>query len=314
MTIIPIYNAQGIQINELSINDEIQYLNGRVQKGTKCYYKGIGIPYRYHTMTEFDDLNYEVIQQTDIFYLGYEVVKKCFKGKTGIFQERYQPFFPDFIGTCSVKEGTIVLNSTIFEKSSVEVLDYVLYDEENVQSYYMLDYKCGRQAYLTNNGNPVKLRELLDYMIQNNWNFLWDKGAISDVSLEGLVSDVADLFISNDLSHKIGTVYCILHSLMKLNFDKYLEFLQVNNLIHHDSRSLIFNAVEILHLNGVDVSELFAYDTINKNYKNIVMNYLIVGKNCAYCACDLYKNNGEKIKDQYVEMIEKQMSNIALVG
>jgi hypothetical protein len=311
MTIFPIYDSLGVQINELSIDDDIQHINGRVSKGNKCYYKGVGVPYRYHTMLEFDD-QYDVIQKTDIFYLGYQVVKKCFEGKTGIFQERFQPFFPDFIGTCSVKEGTIVLNSTIFERSSVEVLDYVLYDTENVQSYYMLDYKCGRQSYLTNDGNPVKLRELLDYMIQNNWNFLWDKGAISDVSPEGLVSDVADLFISNELSHRIGTVYCILHSLMKLNPEKYMEFLQANNLMHYDSRSLIFNAVEILHLNGVDVSELFAYDTINKNYKNIVMNYLIVGKNCAYCACDLYKNNGEKIKDQYVEMIEKQMSNMPL--
>lgn len=314
MTIVPIYNAQGVQVNELSIDDEIQYVNGRVQRGKNCYYKGIGIPYRYHTMLEFDDLRYKILQKTDIFYLGYQVIKKCFENKTGIFQEKYQPFFSDFIGTCGVKEGTIVLNSTIFEKSSVEVLDYVLYDEENIQSYYMLDYKCGRQSYLTDNGNPVKLRELLDYMIQNNWNFLWDKGAISDVSSEGLVSDVADLFISNELSHKIGTVYCILHSLMKLNFEKYNEFLQVNNLSHYDSRSLIFNAIEILHCNGVDVSEFFQYGTINQNYKHTVMNYLIVGKNCAYCACDLYKDNGEKVKDQYVEMIENQMSNIALVG
>jgi hypothetical protein len=312
MTIFPIYDSLGVQINELSIDDDIQHINGRVSKGNKCYYKGVGVPYRYHTMLEFDDLRYEVLEKTDIFYLGYQVSKKCFKGKTGIFQERYQPFFPDFIGTCSVKEGTIVLNSTIFEKSSVEVLDYVLYDEENVQSYYMLDYTCGRQSYLTNDGNPVKLRELLDYMIQNNWNFLWDKGAINDVSPNGTVSDVADLFISDTLSHKIGTVYCILHSLMRLNPEKYMEFLQVNDLKHFDKRSLVFNAVNLLHMNGVNVDELFEYENINQNYKNIVLNYLVVGKNCAYCACDLYKNNGEKVKDQYVEMVENQMSNMPL--
>lgn len=314
MTIVPIYNSQGVQISELQIDDEIQYLNGRVQKGNKGYYKGIGIPYRCHAMVEYNDLEYEVLEKTDIFYLGYTVIKNCFRGKTGIFQERFQPFFPDFIGSCSVKEGTIVLNSTIFGRSSVEVLDYVLYDETNAQSYYILDYKCGRQSYLSNNGNPHKLRALLDYMIQSDWNFLWDKTAINDVSSEGLVSDMADLFISNDLSHKIGTVYCILYSLMKLNPNKYTEFLKVNNLRHSDPRSLIFNTVEILHLNDVNVKELFAYNTLDKIYKNIILNYLVVGKNCAYCACDLYKHNGEKIKEQYVKMIEKELSNIALVG
>jgi hypothetical protein len=313
MTIVPIYDAQGIQVNQLNVDDDIQYVNGRVQRGKKCYYKGIGIPYRYHTMLEFDD-QYDVLEKTDIFYLGYQVSKKCFKDKTGIFQEKYQPFFSDFIGTCGVKEGTIVLNSTIFEFSSVDVLDYVLYDEENVQSYYMLDYNCGRLSYLKNDGEPSRLRDLLDYMIQNNWNFLWDKGAISDVSPNGTVSDVADLFISDTLSHKLGTVYSILHSLMKLNPDKYMEFLQVNDLKHFDQRSLVFNSIELLWRNGIDVSEFFKYNKMNQNYKHIVLNYLIVGKNCAYCACDLYKDNGEKVKDQYVEMVEKQMSNIALVG
>jgi len=312
MTIVPIYDSLGVKINELSIDDDIQHVNGRVSKGNKCYYKGVGVPYRYHTMLEFDDLRYEILEKTDIFYLGYQVAKKCFKGKTGIFQEEYQPFFPDFIGTCGVKEGTIVLNSTIFEFSSVDVLDYVLYDEENVQSYYMLDYKCGRYTYLTDGGEPSKLRDLLDYMIRNDWNFLWDKGAISDVSKYGLVSDVADLFISRELSHKLGTVYSILYSLMRLNPEKYMEFLQVNGLKHFDQRSLVFNSIDLLWKNGVDVTEFFKYESMNQNYKHIVLNYLVVGKNCAYCACDLYKNNGEKIKDQYVEMVEKQMSNMPL--
>jgi hypothetical protein len=311
MTVVPIYNSLGEQINELKIEDDIEYLNGRVSKGSSCYYKGVGIPYAGHTALEFDKSQYEALGKTDIFYLGHMVNKHCFVGKTGIFQERYQPFFPDFIGTCGVKEGTIVINSIAFEKSSVEVLDCVMYDEENVQAYYMLDYKCGRQSYLTNDGNPVKLRELLDYMIQNDWNFLWDKGAINDVSPNGEVSDVADLFKSDTLSHKIGTVYSILYNLMQLSPEKYMEFLRVNNLKHSDQRSVVFNSIELLYQNSVDISPFYMYDTNNKNYKHTVMNYLIVGKNCAYCACDLYKDNGEKVKDQYVEMVEEQMSNFS---
>ena len=305
---VPIYNSSGIRINEFTINDDVDFVTGRVQKGKNCYYKGIGVPYRSHSVLTISDENeYEFIEKCDIFYVGFNVIKTSYKNKIGIFQEKYQPFFSDFIGTCGVKEGTILLNSMSFEKSSVEVLDCVNYDKENDQYYYMLNYSCNRKSYLSYEENPKKLRELLDYMIVNDWNFLWDKAAINDISVEGTVTDVADLFISDLLSHKLGTVYSLLHSLMRLNPEKYLRFLHENNLEHQDDRSLVFNAIELLHLNNVDVSEIFKYDTINQVYKNAVMNYIIIGKNCAYCACDLYKDQGEEIKEKYIDLIGKQL-------
>lgn len=310
---ITIYNSSGVDVNEILIKDDLEYIpDTRVYKGKNCYYKGIGVPYFFHAILNVNDEEYENIGKHPVFYSGYYVVKKCFKNKTGIFQERFQPFFSDFIGTCGVKEGTVVLNSMSFEKSSVEILDCINYDKENDQYYYLMNYNCDRKSYLTDEEDPKKLRELLDYMIVNDWNFLWDKAAIKDISDKGTVSDVADLFVSNTLSHKIGTVYSVLYSLAKKDSGKYFKFLNVNNLQHIDDRSFVFNAVELLRLNNIDVSELFKYDTTNQVYKNIVMNYLVTGKNCAYCACDLYKDQGEEIKDQYVELIKNQFASIVI--
>jgi hypothetical protein len=311
MTIVPIYDKLGKKIDQLSIDDTIEYVDGRVQKGSTCYYKGIGVSYESHHSFDVGP-EYEVLAENDIFYVGHNVIKKCFVGKSGIFQEKFQPFFSDFIGTCGVKEGTLVLNSTIFEKSSADVIDCICIDKENQQFYYLLDYKCNRESYLKYNGDPVKLRELIDYMLKNNWNFLWDKNSIGDISKQGLVTDCADLFISDSLSHKIGTVYSVLCSLMQNDVQKYNDFLKICGLAHYDQRSLVFNSVKLLQMNGIDITEFIKYEDLNHTYKYIVLNYLASGKNCAYCACDLYRDNGEKVKEQYLKNIEDQLSNIVM--
>jgi len=306
MTNITIYNNLGIKIDQLTISDKITYIDGRVSKGKNCYYKGVGIPYQYHNLMEFDN-QYDVIEKSEVFYVGYKVIKKCFVNKTGIFQERYQHFFPDFIGACGIKEGPIVLNSTIFEKSSVDILDYVEFDRENKQSYYTLNYKCNREEYLKY-GNPLKLRELIDYTIVNDWNFLWDKTSIRDISKNGLVTDVADLFISKDLNHKLGSVYSIIYSLGKLNFGKYKEFLDHNDMIHIDDRSYVFNSMKLLTLNGVDVNIMLPHKDVTRAYQNIVLNYIVNGKNCAYCACDMFAPYGDKVKKQFIENVSRSFN------
>ena len=46
MVDVPIYNKQGEQVDTFHIDDDtLEYVNGRVNKGSKCYYKGSG----YHT-------------------------------------------------------------------------------------------------------------------------------------------------------------------------------------------------------------------------------------------------------------------------
>ena len=91
MTDVFVYDKNGIHINTITINDTLVYVNGRVSKGDKNYYKGAGITYIHHYSIEpclSDD--YEIVAKSDIFYLGNVVEKKSFKNKSGIFQEQYQ--------------------------------------------------------------------------------------------------------------------------------------------------------------------------------------------------------------------------------
>ena len=151
-TIIPIYNLDGNIVNELVIKEKITHVGSRVSRGKDAYYKGTGVPYMQHYTKSLDGLNlkndYEVLGHTDVFYLGYAVKRKVWDNKFGIFQARYQPFFPDFIGACSIKEKAITPNSQAFKKSSVDILDVILYDKENQQFYFTL-FKCSQKWYIS---------------------------------------------------------------------------------------------------------------------------------------------------------------------
>jgi len=307
-----IHNSEGTPYKSFTVDDDIEFLGGRVSKGKKVYYKGIGVPYKFHNISELTD-EYEYIEETDIFYLGPKVSKKCFQGKFGVFEELYQPFFPDHIGACSGKEGPIVLNSMKFKLSSVEVYDCIPIDEETEQYYYIVDYKCKRKRYLDeglnknlSEGDPYKLRTLIDYMLCNDWNSLWDKNAIRDVTVDGRISDVADLFESSELKHKLGTVYSHLYSLSKWNKWKYKEFLDINGLQHPDSLGefwYIYNSICLLNEAGISTSELFPHSDIMDNYKHTVINYLMDGRNTAYCSCFAYIDQGNKVMEEYKERV-----------
>ena len=82
MTDIPIYSKTGEHVDTLVIDDTIEYVNGRVVKGDKCYYKGAGVPYKSHNILneELTD-EYTVLEEGLVFYSGVMVEKACFKGK-----------------------------------------------------------------------------------------------------------------------------------------------------------------------------------------------------------------------------------------
>jgi hypothetical protein len=317
MTDIPIYNNKGIQINSVFIPEDIEYVNGRVCKGKDFYYKGVGVPYKVHLLpSDLMTDEYELVDVSDIFYLGNIVSKKCYQHKFGIFQERHQNHFTDWIGACGIKELNILENlydENGFELSAIEVLGYETIDEENQQYYLKVNYPGGRLNYL-DNPDPKKLRSLIDYMITNNWNFPWDKNSISDISSDSLVTDVADIFHSKDIQNKIGSVYSVLHSLAKKDFNEYLKFCKVNNLQHLDDTWFVFNTLYLLTFSGENVVHLFD-SSPQETYKNIVSNYLVTGKNCGFCgigSCkgrkDANQTYGEEIRDTYIELTEKQFS------
>lgn len=308
MTSIPIYNTEGIVVNTINIDDNIiPPLEGRVSKGDKVYYKGLGVNYSQHHIDKklFEPEVYDFVRKSDIFYLGYVVKRKNFIDKFGIFQETFQPMFTDHIGTCGVKELSIIENSLFFEKTSAEVIKSVRYDTENNQYYFVMNYTCGRRRYV-DEGDPIKLRELLDYTLSSNWNFIWDKNSITDISYNGLVTDVGELFISDSLENKLGSVYSVLYSLGKHNFDLYLDFCRINGLVHINDKSYIYNSVDILNQSGVDTTEMMAHDNPDDNYKQIVLNYLLTGRNCGHCSL---VDVAEQIKEAYINRVKAVFEN-----
>ena len=93
-------------------------------------------------------------------------------------------------------------------------------------------------------------------MLESDWNFLWDKMIINDITPEGLVSDVVDLFESDELHHQLYFVYSLMYSLYNVNVQKYFEFLEHMKLGHSSQLSFITNSILILENNGIDTLPL----------------------------------------------------------
>ena len=82
---IPIYDKNGDIVQSIHIDDTIQFVDGRVCKGEKYYYKGIGIPYtQHHILPEDMSDEYNLIEKSDVFYIGNAVSKKVYP----IFKEK----------------------------------------------------------------------------------------------------------------------------------------------------------------------------------------------------------------------------------
>ena len=313
MTEVPIYNNEGVQVDSFVIDDNIEYWEGRVWRGDKAWYKGAGVPYGGHHRIDPED-SYDILYTNDVFYLGECVSKRCFEGKTGVFQERYQPHFTDWIGACGEKEIQIIENlwELKFERSAIDVKDW---KEIGKSQYYLTcDYPWDRTNYL-DASKPDNLFTLIAYMTDNNWNFPWDKDSIFDVHSRGLVTDVADIFVSTDLMHKVGSVYSVLHSLGRNDHKKYQEFCERYMLPWQSDMYFVTNTLSLLARLGVNIDDCMR-DNIQDTYKHTVLNYVVPGKNCGFCGVGSCKNRsdtnqafGEEIREAYIKMAEESLQS-----
>ena len=117
----------------------------------------------HHIQPEEMSDEYNLLEKSDVFYIGNCVSKKVFSGKTGIFQEKYQSHFTDWIGACGIKELNILENlydEGGFEMSAIEVFGYETIDKDNQQYYLKVDYPDGRINYV-NEPNEIELRNYL---------------------------------------------------------------------------------------------------------------------------------------------------------
>jgi len=170
-------------VDSFFINDTLEHVDGRVCKGDKHWYKGAGIPYTAHHIPEMKE-GYVRHYTCDVFYIGECVTKSCFEFKKGVFMERFQPHFADWIGACGEKELQIVENlwEYRFDKSAIEVHEWQEIADD--QYYLVCDYPYGRTNYLQA-PKPENLMRLIGYMIDNDWNFPWDKSSITDIHPRG---------------------------------------------------------------------------------------------------------------------------------
>ena len=129
MTEIPVYNKQGQTEYILELPEDVEFVSGRTSKSDKLYYKGVGSRYFGHSC--LNPNGYEKHGESSVFYYGWNVKNREWDDKFGIFQDKFQPYFSDYIGTCGGKELNIIFNSRQFELSAVSVVDAVEHDPVN---------------------------------------------------------------------------------------------------------------------------------------------------------------------------------------
>jgi hypothetical protein len=86
--------------------------------------------------------------------------------------------------------------------------------------------------------------------------------------------------------------------------NRYKDFNKANNLVHKNQMSYVMNSVELLQRFDVNVSELLPHMNDIDNFKHIVLNYLITGRNCGDCC---FIELGDKIREQYIVQTKKQL-------
>ena len=219
---IPVIDAAGAKIAEIRLKEKIRPVPRR-----RCgiseqnlYYKGAGILYTGHFVNQHDE-TVKLVSEQDVLYEKYHVVYPALYRRFGIFTFPHQPIFSDCEGGCGKKEANLLTMQKNFQFSAIEEITDVLDTPLEHHSIYVYRMK-------TLSGGYHDTVRLIEYLLQENFNTPWDKNVWDDIVCFGYVRDLADWFISDLFSHKLGTVYGLLNTLIKK--DKYLYEFLVHNL------------------------------------------------------------------------------------
>ena len=285
-------------LTEVELPERVYWVSGRSGVGESgLWYKGVGTLYKCHTVKNVN--GYKVIGQA--VYGGWVVQYIPWVNRFGIFQERNQWYFSEWIGGAGKREAKIVKNANKFPLSAVKIVDVIpVMSEHNV---YVLQVKGGKGVCR----DVKKILKLLEVMLSGGWNFPWDKGAIRDVNEEGLVTDVADLFKSDDVKHKFGTIYSVLYSMAMLLPEVAKEF-EKEVGVSLELKELPFSCLKVMKELGCEVSEI--YDGEVKwswdRYRDLVLNVLMEGVNCAGLE---FPEVGEEVKKWYKRKFLEEIEN-----
>lgn len=213
-SIIPVWNREGMKISQITLPETVTPVVSRRGGFSESglYYKGAGCIYRKHIVNEIKK-DERQLKKTSRIYGQYEVNIPKLYGKFGIFTFNHQPSFSDFEGGCGPKENKLVDNFSKFERKCIAEICNVI--DTGLEGHKI--YVCKPRRI---SSNPSALLDLLEYVLTENWNTAWDKNLWDDIEQYGYVRDIADWFISENFTHKLGTVHCLLRTLFES--DKYL--------------------------------------------------------------------------------------------
>ena len=279
-------------IEEVKLPERVYWVSGRSGIGESgLWYKGIGTSYSKHIALEPNKKD-TILSKSTVLYGGYEVQYKYWVNRFGIFNDRMQWYFSEWIGGAGKRESKIIENSQKFSKSAVKVVDVISVIGDHC--VYVLEIEGNKWSI----DSVDKVIEVLKTMLEEGWNFYWDKGSIRDMNANGLVTDVADLFYSEDIKHRFGTVYSVIYSMKQLNKALASEFEKRMNVVL-DVKNIPFACLKVMNEVGCDVSGIYDKNTFEYNwedYKRLILDVLMEGKNCAGGE---FEEIGDKVKAMY---------------
>jgi hypothetical protein len=278
---VPIYTDKGEQVDELKLPEKFMPIptkrGGFGRSG--IYYKGSGIVYTNHLGNEpipQEKVTVKAIGRTGIVYEKYLLCYPMLVGKHGIFTFRHQEIFTDCEGGCGKKEQKILENQKIFERTAIEEIVDVI--PIGIPEHYIYGYRLKP----VKGGIDVTL-DLIQYVLENNWNTAWDKNLWSDILGFGYVRDVADWFQSGELNHKIGTVYALLNSLYRDDITLYAQLLlrSVGLYSFEKNKMLYYSALIVKKYCPKQTENLNLEEWDTMCYERLFM-LLVSGKACCH--------------------------------
>ena len=296
---IPVYNAAGLQIDEILLPEAIRPSHHR--RGgfseTGAYYKGAGIIYSGHFTNKMPEGMIQVNQST-IPYQKYHVLYPSIYNKFGIFAFPHQPIFNDFEGGCGPKEENLLPMQQDFAYSAIdgeiEVLD-TPFPNHKIYKYRLKDLS----------GSYKDTLQLLEYILTENFNCAWDKNVWADIVCYGYVRDLADWFISDETCHKLGTVYALLNSINEADKYLYLKIVgEYTQLGHLEPLFLPYIAALIVKHFCPSAMEKYDLDYFTPRLYAALLNEIYSGKACCHLESEEF---GKGIRDYYKKEITQKM-------
>lgn len=214
---VPILDERGVQLDEVALPEKITPVPRR-----RCgvserhtYYKGAGIIYQGHYANEPDG-HVLRLSENPVAYQRYTVVYPGLYQKYGIFTFRHQPIFSDYEGGCGPKEENLPVMQEKFALPAIREIVDVLETPLPRHRIYAFRLKELQGSY-------KDTVNLIEYILSENFNSAWDKNLWADIMCYGYVRDLADWFVSEEPAHRLGTIYALLHSIMKADKCLYEE-------------------------------------------------------------------------------------------